>query len=75
MAKNPVFYARTKDVEVYYHFIKEKVPQDEVEMQYGKTNNQVAYLFIKSLSTRKFEKFCQQLNMDRRMKVDVEGEC
>ena len=75
MAENLVFYARTKDVEVYYHFIKEKVPQDEVEMQYVKTNDQVAYLFIKSLSIRKFEKFYQQLNMDRRIKVGVEGEC
>ncbi len=32
LAKNPILYARTKHVEVHYHFIEKKVLQDEVEM-------------------------------------------
>ena len=32
LAKNPVFHARTKHVEVHYHFIREKVLKEEIEM-------------------------------------------
>lgn len=30
LAENPVFHARTKHVEVHYHFIREKVLQEEI---------------------------------------------
>ncbi|KAB2617155.1 hypothetical protein D8674_013024 [Pyrus ussuriensis x Pyrus communis] len=48
---------RTKHVEVHYHFIREKVLQEEIEMRQVKTNDQVADLFTKSLSTGKLENF------------------
>ena len=32
LAENPVFHARTKHVEVHYHFIIEKVLQEEIEI-------------------------------------------
>lgn len=38
LAENLKFYARTKHVKVHYHFIKEKVLQEEVEMKYVKTD-------------------------------------
>ncbi|KAI3462288.1 hypothetical protein Pfo_018951, partial [Paulownia fortunei] len=41
LAENPVFHARTKHVEVHYHFIREKVLQEEIEMRQIKTNDQV----------------------------------
>ena len=37
LVENPVFYARTKHVEVHYHFINENVLQDKVETRYVKT--------------------------------------
>lgn len=37
LVENPVFYARTKHVEVHYHFINKNVLQDKVEMRYVKT--------------------------------------
>ncbi|KAE8670896.1 Detected protein of unknown function [Hibiscus syriacus] len=33
LAENLVFHARTKHVEVYYHFVREKVLQEEIEMR------------------------------------------
>ena len=62
--QSAVSLRRTKHVEVHYHFIREKVLQDKVEMLYIKMNNQVADLFTKSLSIEKFQEFQQQLNMD-----------
>ena len=31
LAKNPVFHARTKHIEVHYHFVRERVLSSEVE--------------------------------------------
>ena len=74
LAENPVFHARTKHVEVHYHFIREKVLEEEVELRQIKTGDQVADVFTKGLSSNKFEGFCHQLGMGNRMEVDVEGE-
>ncbi len=75
LAENPVFHARTKHVEVHYHFVREKVLQEEIELSYVKTDNQVADLFTKGLSTTKLEKFCSQLRIVKRFGVGIEGEC
>lgn len=37
LAKNPMFYAWTKHVEVHYHFIHEKVLKGEIDLSYVKT--------------------------------------
>ncbi|KAL6343110.1 hypothetical protein AAG906_018948 [Vitis piasezkii] len=75
LAENPVFHARTKHVEVHYHFIREKVLEEEVELKQIKSEDQVADLFTKGLSGSKFESFCHQLGMVKILEVDVEGEC
>lgn len=75
LAENPVFHARTKHVEVHYHFIREKVLMEEMEMRQIKTDDQIADLFTKGLSIGKCEGFRCQLNMVRRMRASVEGEC
>jgi len=75
LAENPVFRARTKLVEVHYHFIREKVLKEEIEMQQIKTDDQVADLFTKELNTSKHESFRCQLNMMQRMRTSAEGEC
>lgn len=75
LAENPIFHARTKHVEVHYHFIREKVLREEIEMRQIKTDDQVADLFTKSLSTGKFEMFRCQLGTVQRMRADIEGEC
>ncbi|RVW35720.1 Retrovirus-related Pol polyprotein from transposon RE1 [Vitis vinifera] len=75
LAENPVFHARTKHVEVHYHFIMEKVLEEEVELKQINSEDQVADLFTKGLSGSKFESFCHQLGMVKILEADVEGEC
>ncbi|KAH9723693.1 hypothetical protein KPL70_007207 [Citrus sinensis] len=75
LAENPVFHARTKHVEVHYHFVREKVLQKEIEMRQVKTDEQIADLFTKSLSVGKFEHFRRQLSVIQRMGANIEGEC
>ncbi|XP_042443979.1 filament-like plant protein 7 [Zingiber officinale] len=73
LAENPIFHARTKHVEVHYHFIREKVLQEEIEMRQIRTDDQVVDLFTKGLSASKFKRFRDQLGIVQR--VGVEGEC
>ena len=53
LAKNPVFHARTKHIEVHYHFVREKVIDGEVDLLYGSTNQQVVDILTKGLSMDK----------------------
>ena len=42
LASNPVFHARTKHIEMHYHFIWEKVLQEEIDLI--QMNNLLIYL-------------------------------
>ena len=50
LAKNPLFHARTKHIEVHYHFVREKVIDGEVDLLYVSTNQQVADILTKGFS-------------------------
>ena len=45
LAKHPVFHARTKHIEVHYHYIHERILAGDIDLQYVGTNMQVADIF------------------------------
>jgi mevalonate pyrophosphate decarboxylase len=57
LTNNPIYHARTKHIEVHYHFIREKVLAKEIDLIHVNTENQVANIFTKALSTDKLKKF------------------
>ena len=58
MASNPVYHARTKHIEVHYHFVREKVLDGQIDLVYVKTDDeQVTDIFTKALGKEKFEYF------------------
>ena len=75
LVENPVFHARTKHVEVHYHFIRKKVLQEEIELKHIKTENQAGDLLTKSLSLSKFKSLYNQLGVTNKVEASVEGEC
>ncbi|MCO5611913.1 hypothetical protein L7F22_066172 [Adiantum nelumboides] len=76
LAKNPVYHARTKHIEVHYHFIREKVLAGEIDLVYVKTNDQVADIFTKALGKEKFCYFCEALGIHHMQAYsELEGEC
>lgn len=48
--------------------------QEKIELEYIKTEQQIAGLFKKGSSVNKFESFCQQLGMAK-TRADVKKRC
>jgi hypothetical protein len=65
LSSNPVFHARTKHIEVDYHFIRDRVLQKRLDVQFISTNDQVADGFTKPLTQQKLEEFKCNLNLGR----------
>ena len=49
LAFNPVFRARTKHINIDYHFVREKVAQKQLDVRFISTLDQVADIFTKGL--------------------------
>jgi hypothetical protein len=52
LAKNVGYQARTKHINIHYHFIREKVASGEIELVYMASKDQLADYLTKGLSTK-----------------------
>lgn len=55
ISKNMVQYSRTNHISIKYHFLREKVLDDEVRLEYEPTKEQIAHIFIKELCKDTFQ--------------------
>jgi len=58
-----VFHARTKHIEIDFHFVRERVAQKLLEVRFISTDDQVADGFTKSLPRAKLKEFRNNLNL------------
>jgi hypothetical protein len=63
LAFNPIFHGRMKHVKVDYHFVRERVFKNLLDVDYIPTEDQIVDGVIKTLSTRKLENFKYNLNL------------
>ncbi|GKA26415.1 putative RNA-directed DNA polymerase, partial [Tanacetum coccineum] len=54
LSANPIIHARTKHVEINYHFVREKVAQGDLRVQHISTHDQIVDIFTKPLPTPRF---------------------
>jgi hypothetical protein len=63
LSANPVLHARTKHIEIDFHFVRERVLNKELEIRFIPSKDQIADGFTKPLPARTFEEFKHNLNL------------
>ena len=63
VVRNRVFHARTKHIEVHYHYVRERLSAGEISLAYVPTQDNLADLFTKALSREKLEAFRKALGL------------
>ncbi|KAE9180698.1 hypothetical protein PF005_g23177 [Phytophthora fragariae] len=69
LAKNVGYQARTKHIDIRYHFIREKVVSNEVEMEYMDTKNQLADFMTKGLSSKTLRYLMMRSNVGPKLET------
>ncbi|GAA0143115.1 hypothetical protein LIER_03873 [Lithospermum erythrorhizon] len=63
LARNPVFYERSKHIEVDCHFLHDALLDGTITTSHVSTNSQLVDIFTKHLKTNKFDYFLDKLGI------------
>ena len=63
LVKNQVYHARTKHIDVRYHFVREIIEEGEVLVQKIKTDDNLADMLTKVVTTIKFNHCLDLINI------------
>ena len=55
LSRNHVFHKRSKHIDTRDHFIRELINNNEINMEFCRSENQFAYLFTKPMGKDLFE--------------------
>ena len=63
LAKNPIYHARTKHVDIIYHFIRENLLNQKIDLIYKPTSILISNNLTKSTNDSKFNQFIKDINL------------
>ena len=64
MTKNPQFHGRSKHIDIQYHFVREKIVNGVVILEYVPTEEQTTDGLTKPLPKAKFDIFRKALGLE-----------
>ncbi|CAN6585341.1 unnamed protein product [Malus baccata var. baccata] len=74
LSTNPVFHAKSKHIEIDYHFVRERVTRGDLQIQHVFSSDQSADILTKGLSAPLFQLHCGNLMLSS-YKHEIEGGC
>ena len=63
IAKNDQYHARTKHIDIWYHFIQESIGREIIKVHYCPTQDMIADIFMKALPIKTFKHLCMLLGV------------
>ncbi|KAE9248292.1 Retrovirus-related Pol polyprotein from transposon TNT 1-94 [Phytophthora fragariae] len=69
LAKNVRYQARTKHIDIRYHYIRKKVVSNEVGLEYVDTKNQLADFMTKGLSSKTVRYLMMRSNVEPKLET------
>lgn len=64
LANNPILHARTKHIEIDHYFIRQQIADQKIIVHHIPSEDQLAYIFTKALSTPRFLQLRYKLTLE-----------
>ena len=64
LARNPVFHSRTKHIDIKFQFLREKIEEGVMKLEYKPTNEMIADGLTKALGRTKRGIFLKGLHLE-----------
>ena len=71
-AKNSGFHARSKHIDIQYHFVREKIISNEITIPYCASEDNLADIFTKALPMPKHQDLANRLGIQPKLRGSVE---
>ena len=64
LAKNPISHGRSKRIEIRFHYLREQVADEKMNVEHCRTENQITDIMTKGMQVEVFRRIRAMMNVD-----------